>query len=175
MKPRGRTTSGVRMERSGRNEGEPHRMSLENCKSGKPSRYLDGEGCHATLSNHSLGAVDSGGVSEDDTTGRSTKISWESSRRETTTSQLPVQGGNPAKADEAMRAVGVLRSSDEPAYSKGAGEPREGTWVNATGNRKGRGWPGNRIVTPKMLRSDYGRSVGCRKASSEWPSEKCMR
>ena len=163
------------MELSGRNEGDPHLMSLEIAKSGKPSRSADGEGCHAASSNRQLGAVDSGGVSEDDTTGRTTKISWESSPRGTATSQLPVQGGNPAKAGQARGAVGVLRSSDEPAYSKGAGEQREGTWVNATGNRRGWGWPGNRILTPKKLRSDHGRSGGCRKASSEWPSESCMR
>ena len=86
------------MELSVRNEGEPHRMSLENCKSGKPSRYRRGEGCHAALSNRSLGAVDSGGVGEDDTTGRTTKISWESSPRGTANSQLPVEGGITAKA-----------------------------------------------------------------------------
>ena len=90
-------------------------LSLENCKSGKPSRCLDGEGCHAALSNRSSGAVDSGGVGEDDTTGRTTKISWESSPRGTATSQLPVQGGQTAKAGQARGAVGVLRSSDEPA------------------------------------------------------------
>ena len=127
------------MELSGRNEGEPHRMSLEKHKSGKPSRCVDGEGCHAASSNRQPGAVDSGGVSEDDTTGRSTQISWESSRRGTGTSQLPVQGGNPAKTGQATGAVGVLRSSDEPAYSKGAGERREGTWVNVNANSAGSG------------------------------------
>jgi len=51
----------------------------------------------------------------------------------------PVQGGNPAKAGQATGAVGVLRSSDEPAYSKGAGERREGTWVNVNANSAGSG------------------------------------
>ena len=59
----------VRMELSGRNEGEPDRMSLEKDKSGKPSRCVDGEGCHAASSNRRPGAVDSGEVSEDDTKG----------------------------------------------------------------------------------------------------------
>jgi hypothetical protein len=65
----------VRMELSGRNEGEPHRMSLEKHRSGKASRCADGEGCHAASSNRRPGAVDSGGGSEDDTTGRSTQVS----------------------------------------------------------------------------------------------------
>lgn len=41
-------------------------MSLENEKSRKPSRYLNGEGGPAASSNRQLGAVDSGGVSEGD-------------------------------------------------------------------------------------------------------------
>ena len=129
----------VRMELSGRNEGELHQMSLEMHKSGKPSRCVDGEDCHAASSNRQPGAVDSGGVSEDDTTGRSTQISWESSRRGAGTAQLPVQGGHPAKTGPATGAVGVLRSSDEPAYSKGAGERREGTWDNVNANSAGSG------------------------------------
>ena len=76
------------MELSGRNEGKPHRMSLENHKSGTPSRGVDGEGCHAASSNRRLGAVDSGGVSEDDTTGRTIKLNWESSRSGTATSHF---------------------------------------------------------------------------------------
>ena len=127
------------MELSGCNENEPHLMSLEKHKSGRPSRCVDGEGCHAASSNRQLGAVDSGGVSEDDTTGRTTKISWESSPRGTATSQLPAQGGQTAQAGQARGAVGVLHSSDEPAYSKGAGERREGTWVNVNANSAGSG------------------------------------
>ncbi len=103
------------MELSGRNEKKPHLMSLEMSRTGKPSRYRQRGGCDAVSSNRQLGAVDSGGVSEDDTTGRTTKISWESSPRGTAASQLPVQGGNSAKAGAARGAVGVFRSSDEPA------------------------------------------------------------
>ena len=109
------------LELSGRNEGKPHLLSLEKHKAGKPSRCGDGEGYHAAATNRQLGAVDSGGVSEANTAGRTTRINWANSHRATATSQLPVQGGNPAKAGQATGAVGVLRRSNEPAYNKGAG------------------------------------------------------
>lgn len=107
--------------------------------SGKPSRYLNGEGCHAASSNRQLGAVDSGGVSEDDTTGREIKVSWEISDRGVATLQPSAQGGEPSKADRAVREDGVLRSSDDPADTKTAGEQREGTWVKANANSAGSG------------------------------------
>ena len=52
------------MELWGRSEGKPHLMSLENHKSDKPSRRVNGEGCHAASSNRQWGAVDSGGLFE---------------------------------------------------------------------------------------------------------------
>lgn len=108
-------------------------------KSRKPSRYSNGEGRNAASSNRQTGAVDSGGVSEGDTIRRDARVSWESSSREVRTPQPSVQGGNPSKAGGAARAVGVLRSSDELAYRKSAGERREGTWVNANANSAGSG------------------------------------
>ena len=108
-------------------------------KSGKPSRYLNGEGCHAASSNRQLGAVDSGGVSEDDTTGREAKVSWEISGREAATSQPPVQGGSPSKTGRAAREVGVLRSSGEAGATQTPVERREGTWVNANAKSEGSG------------------------------------
>ena len=145
-------------ELSGRNESKPHRMSPEMAKSGKPSRYLNGEGCHAASSNRQLGAVDSGGVSEDDTIGREAKVSWEISGREAATSQPPMQGGVPSKVGRAAREVGVLRSSVEAGITKNPVEPREGTWVNAHQTSQGRGWPGDRIVTPTKVR-ELGRRL----------------
>lgn len=124
-------------ELSGRNESKPHRMSPEMAKSGKPSRCLNGEGCHAALSNRQPGAVDSGGVSEDDTRGRVAKVSWEISGREAATSQPPMQGGVPSKVGRAAREVGVLRSSEEAGATKTPVERREGTLVNANANSKG--------------------------------------
>ena len=102
------------MELSGRNESKPHLMSPEMAKSGKPSRYLNGEGCHAATSNRQEDAVDSGGVSEDDTIGRKSKVSWENSGSMAGRSQPPVQGGNPFKAERATREVGALHKDAQP-------------------------------------------------------------
>lgn len=114
-------------------------MSPEMAKSGKPSRYLNGEGCHAASSNRHLGAVDSGGVSEDNTTGRASKISWEISGRGAAKPQPPAQGGVPSEAGRAVGEVGVLRSSDEVGETKTPMERREGTWINANANSEGLG------------------------------------
>lgn len=127
------------MELSGCNESEPHPMSLENSTTGKPSRCRNGEGCHAASSNRPVGAVDSGGVSGGDTTGRVVKVNWEISERGVATPRPEVQGGEPSKTDRANREVGVLRSSVDPGESKTPGEPREGTWVNANANNAGSG------------------------------------
>ena len=147
------------MELSGCNEGKPHLMSLENSTSGKPSRCRNGEGCHATPHNRHMGVVDSGGVSEGDTTGRETKVSWEVSGRGAATSQPPVQGGDPPKAGRAAREVGVPRSSVDAAETTTAAERRGGTWVDADANSAG---PGDgrpeeetlfgRITTPPKVR-----------------------
>ena len=146
------------MELSGRNESKPHLMSLEKFKSGKPSHCIPGEGCHAASSNRQAGAVDSGGVCEGDTTGREAKVSQEISGRGAATPQPPVQGGEPSKAGRAVGEVGVLHSSDDPPESKTGGERREGTRVNAHQTSEGRGWPGNRILTPIKVR-ELGRRL----------------
>ena len=148
MRPRGGTTSGVPLELSGRNEGKPHLLSLEKHKAGKPSRCGDGEGYHAAATNRQLGAVDSGGVSEANTAGRTTRINWANSHRATATSQLPVEGGNPAKAGQATGAVGVLRRSNEPAYNKGAGE-RRGHLGQCNWKQKGPGMAREPDINPK--------------------------
>lgn len=112
-------------------------MSPEITGSGKPSRSADGEGCNAASSNRQHGAVDSGGVSEGDTTGRGIKVSWEISSREAATPRPPVQGGEPSKAGRAVGEVGALRSSEEAEETKTSEERREGTWVNANANSEG--------------------------------------
>jgi group II intron reverse transcriptase/maturase len=126
-------------ELSGRNESKPHQMSSEMAKFGKPSRYLNGEGRHAASSNRQMGAVDSGGVSEGDTTGRETKVSWEISGGEATKPQPPVQGGIPSETARASREVGVFHSSEEAGATKTPAEPREGTWIEANQNSEGQG------------------------------------
>ena len=114
-------------------------MSLEKFKAGKPSHCIPGEGCHAASSNRQVGAADSGGVGEGDTTGRETKVSQEISRCGAATPQALVQGGEPSKSGRATGEVGVLRSSVEPGETKTPGERREGTWVNANVKSEGSG------------------------------------
>lgn len=90
--------------------------------------------------------------------GRGAKVSWETSERGAARPQSPVQGGATSKAGGASRGVGVLRSSEEPAESKTAGEPREGTQVKANANSEGSGdgWTTeetlfDRITTPEKI------------------------
>lgn len=127
-------------------------------KSGKPSRCLDGEGCHAASSNRQAGAVDTGGVSGGDTRGRAARISWEISGREAAAPQPPKQGGIPSELGRAAGEVGVLHSSPEAGATKTPVEPREGAWVNANangeGSRDGRATEETlfeRITTPKKI------------------------
>jgi len=148
------------MERSGRNESKPHLMSLEKFKSGKPSRCLPGEGCHAASSNRQLGAVDCGGVCEGDTTGREAKVSQEVSSRVAVTPPLPVQGGEPSKTGRAVGEVGVLRRSEETVETQTTEERRKGTWVNANAKREGSGDGGKEaerlfdpIATPPKIQT----------------------
>ena len=110
-------------------------MSLET-ENREPSRYPNGEGCHAPRSNSQAAAQNLGGVSEDDRTGRVIRVSRENSGGEAV--PLPaVQGGDPAEAVRAAGVVGVPRSSADPPESKTGGERRRGTWVNACGHGEG--------------------------------------
>jgi len=111
-------------------------MSLET-ENREPSRYLNGEGCHAPLSNSCAAAQDLGGVSEGDRTGRADRVSRENSRGASAT-QPVVQGGNPTEPVKAAGVVGVPRSSVDPSDSKTDGERRRGTWVSVRGHGEGR-------------------------------------
>ena len=110
-------------------------MSLETANR-EPSRYLDGEGCHAPLSNSQAAAQHLGGVSEGDRTGRADRVSRENSSGESVT-QPAAQGGDPTETVRAAGVVGVPRSSDDPPESKTGGERRRGTWVKARGHGEG--------------------------------------
>ena len=143
-------------------------MSLEKAKNQKPSRYLNGEGCQGEPSNRATGFLDSGGVSEGDTAGRTGRVSGEISTREAAKSQPAGQGGN-IKTVRAGGEVGALRSSWDPTDRKTGGEPREGTRINARRNSEGLG-DGRaeaerlfeRIITPpkvqKLQRALYGKA-----------------
>jgi hypothetical protein len=105
------------------------------------SRYPNGEGRQAPLSNSQTAAQPLGGVSEGDRTGRADKVSRENSRSESAT-QPAGQGGEPTEPARAVGGVGVLRSRDDPPDSKTGGERRRGTWVrviqHSTGSGDGR-------------------------------------
>jgi RNA-directed DNA polymerase len=143
-------------------------MSLENEQNQKPSRYPNGEGCQGEPGNRATGFPHSGGVSGDDTAGRTARVSREISTREAARPQPAEQGGN-TKAVRAGGEVGALRSSGDPSESKTGGEPREGTRINASQNSAGLG-DGRaeaerlfeRITTPpkvqKLQRALYGKA-----------------
>jgi hypothetical protein len=155
-------------ELPGRNENEPHLMSLEKAMHQKPSRYLNGEGCQRAPGNRSRGALHSGGVSEDDTVGRTVRLSGENSRREAARSQ-PADQGVHAKTARVCGVVGALHSSVDPTESKTGGEPRKGARINASWSSEGPGdgreegqWLFERITTPlkvqKLQRALYGKA-----------------
>jgi len=100
-------------EQTGRNENDPHPMSLENLKTGdKPSRSLIGEGRREEAGQRPAPSHRSGGVSVDSTSVSSVKVSRENSGGGCKT-QPSVQAGYSRKADGVAGEVGVLRSSDE--------------------------------------------------------------
>jgi group II intron reverse transcriptase/maturase len=110
-------------------------MSLET-DNREPSRYPNGEGCQASLSNSQAAALPLGGVSEGDRTVKADRVSRENSRGASAT-QPAGQGGNPTEPARAAGVVGVPRSSADPPESKTGGEPRRGTWVKANGHSEG--------------------------------------
>lgn len=122
-------------------------MSLET-DNREPSRYPNGEGCQAPLSNSQAAAQPLGGVSEGDRTGRADRVSRENSSGETVTQPVG-QGGQPTEPARAAGVVGVPRGSDDPPESKTGGERRRGTWVRVTrsgnGSGDGPGSPGYKL------------------------------
>ncbi len=96
------------------------------CLNREPSRYPNGEGCQASLSNSQAAAQHLGGVSEGDRTGRADRVSRENSSGESVTQPVG-RGGQPTEPAGAAGVVGVPRSSDDPPESKTGGERRRGT------------------------------------------------
>ena len=97
----------------GRNENEPHLMSLDKFRTGdQPSRCLIGEGRREEAGQQSEPAQRSGGVGVDGTLGSSAKRSWEISGGGCKT-QPPVQAGRTSEAGGVAGEVGILRSSEE--------------------------------------------------------------
>jgi len=100
-------------EQAGRNENEPHPMSLDKLRTGdKPSRCLIGEGRREEAGQRPAPSQRSGGVSVDSTSVSSVKVSWEVSVGGCKT-QPSAQAGYSREAGGVPGEVGVLRSSDE--------------------------------------------------------------
>src|SRR5437870_13213242 len=107
------------MEQTGRNESEPHQMSLETPEPGaKPSPSSLGEGRREQAGQQSAPAQTSGGVCVDSTSGSKTRISWEDSGDGQQKSQESAQAGCASKAGSVAREVGVPHSTVHLHYFK---------------------------------------------------------
>src|SRR5437867_12518767 len=88
------------MEQTGRNESEPHQMSLETSGTGaKPNPSSLGEGRREQAGQQSAPAQTSGGVRVDSTSGSKTRVSWEDSGDGKEKSPESAQAGRASKAD----------------------------------------------------------------------------
>lgn len=129
---------------AGRNESEPHRMSLENYKTREPSPSSQDEG-RRELPESSVGkpgckqllAIQrSGGVGEGSMSGSIYRINWETFQSEgansTANASLEIN-----EVCWALEGVGVLHSSDEAVVMMV--ERRRGTYVYANQRREGSG------------------------------------
>jgi len=142
------------MEQTGRNESEPHPMSLETSKTGdKPSPYPWGEGRREQAAQQSEPAQRSGGVRVDSTSGSEVRLNWENSGEGKTESQRAAQAGSASEAERVPGEVGVPHSSVDLHYFKPCKEPRGDTYAMRRGEAKDAGMAGaTRIVTPDKVR-----------------------
>jgi group II intron reverse transcriptase/maturase len=147
-------------EPAGRNESEPHQMSLENDRPGeKPSRYLNGEGRRAQSGKPSASGRNSGGVSVDSTSGSDARVSWESCGGGK--AQPSAQAGETGEAGRITAAVGNLHSSvdlwamaEDFRQSLPEDAPREVTCSMRASGSGGSGMAGeSRTRTPGKVRS----------------------
>jgi RNA-directed DNA polymerase len=147
------------IEQAGRNEDEPHPMSVESGSTNEPSHYRNGEGCQEPSEQQSEAVQRVGGVSVGGMSGSDAGVSQEISAGVCESRQPSAQAGLASKAGRAGREVGVSRSSEEPAESTTAREPRGGTCVHANQSKKGQGdgWEDSQcewiqIATPEKVR-----------------------
>src|SRR5258707_4742186 len=140
------------MEQTGRNESEPHQMSLEKSKTGdKPSPYPWGEGRREQAAQQSEPAQRSGGVCVDSTSGSPVRVNWENSGDGK--SQQSAQAGSASEAQCVPGEVGVPHSSVDLHYFKRCKEPSGDTYAMRRGEAKDAGMAGaTRIVTPDKVR-----------------------
>ena len=123
-------------EQTGRNESEPHLMSLDKLRTGdKPSRCLIGEGRREGAGQQPAPPHRSGGVGVDGTSASSVRESWEISGDGSKT-QTNAQAGWASEAGVVAGEVGVPHSSRETPVM--GVEPRRDTRsrVRSDGGRK---------------------------------------
>ena len=107
------------MEQTGRNENEPHQMSLETPEPGeKPSPSLLGEGRREQAGQQSAPAQNSGGVRVDSTSGIQVRISWEDSGDGKQKSRGSAPAGSARQAGSVAGEVGVPHSTVDLHYLK---------------------------------------------------------
>src|SRR6185295_7120923 len=125
------------MEQTGRNESEPHLMSLETPETGaKPNPSLLGEGRREQAGQQSAPAQISGGVCVDSTSGSKTRVSWEDSGDGKEKSQGAAQAGSASKAGSVAGEVGVPHSTVDLHYFKACKEERGDTYSTRGGEAK---------------------------------------
>jgi len=166
------------MEQTGRNESEPHQMSLEKNRTGdQPSPYPEGEGRREQAGKQSEPAQRSGGVSVDSMSGSQVGVNWENSGDGK--SQQSAQAGCASEAQRVPGEVGVPHSSVDLHYFKRCKEPRGDTYAKRRGEAKDTGMAGaTRIVTPDKVRqlqiALYRKAKASPKRLGKLPDE-CVR
>ena len=143
-------------EPTGRNGNEPQPMSFENATTGKPSRYLNGEGRQEEPRQPSEVPQRSGGVSEDGMLGRVDEKTREISCREGKSSKDGTTLGT-GESNSAAREVGVPHSSVDLWASITHEEPRGNSCAKANNEGQGRGDGGGRasLETPPELAREW--------------------
>jgi hypothetical protein len=128
-------------------------MSIENDRTGKPSRYPNGEGCQEQTRQPSESAYHSGGVSGDGMLGRATEVTREICSRG---GQTPTPGTTPSKgkAGAARAEVGVLHSSVETPVM--GAEQRRGSCADACEASRERGDGLQGLATPTVPETATG-------------------
>ena len=142
------------MEQTGRNESEPHQMSLETSEPGaKPSPSSLGEGRREQAGKQSAPAPTSGGVRVDSTSGSKARVSWEDSGDGNKKSQGSEQAGSASKTGPVAGEVGVPHSTVDLQYFKACKEGRGDTYSTRRGEAKDAGMAGaTQIITPEKVR-----------------------
>lgn len=133
----------MQYEQSGRNDSEPHLMSLENITTSEPSRFLPGEGrrhpCAEHNSRHSLDER-TGGVCEGGMTGKDSGVSRETCSDIWLQGQPEASGASAAAPRETggvRGGVGDVHSSDDVRERTTRAERRDGACPDADRSKEG--------------------------------------